>query len=69
MLVSFCLFVFSFFFFFVLHVDYRLVPSVKICSSVWDHVQYCITWAGTWTSCYIDIIYEYEIMFSLWRKF
>lgn len=29
----------------------------------------CITWAGTWTSCYIDIIYEYKNMFSLWRKF
>lgn len=47
------------------------LPFSFFCFSVyfWDHVQYCITWAGSWTSCYIDIIYEYKNKFSLWRKF
>lgn len=60
------------FFLVLLHVDCRLsffCINVLFFVSFWDHVQYCITWAGSWTSCYIDIIYEYKNMFSLWRKF
>lgn len=72
--MSVCIFKFELLVFgFVLHVDccFSLFCLKVLLFSVyfWDHVQYCITWAGSWTSCYIDIIYEYKKMFSLWRKF